>query len=222
MLIIVLNLVYGWSDALLEPERLPALRHAVQENPFKAMLLYIALTIAGSVALALPGIVFAVAAGVLFGPWWGTAVCSAASTLGACLAFAISRYFLRDTVKPLVIRNKHIRRIFFEESGKNYLFLLMLTRMAPVFPFNLQNFAYGVTDIGFWPYAGYSFLFMLPATAAYVFAAAGLLTGQNRLLYLITAAVLLAAVTLTSFFLRKRFTAHETQEQTIEIEQSEA
>ena len=215
-MIIILNAVFGWSEALLDPDSIPALRHAVQENQFKAMLLYVVITIAGSVALALPGIVFAIAAGALFGPWWGTLVCSAASSLGACIAFLISRYFLKDAVKPLVTRSKHIQRIFYMENEKNYLYLLMLTRMAPIFPYNLQNFAYGVTNIGFWPYAGYSFLFMLPATAAYVFAAAGIISGQNRLLLLIAAAALLLAVFCTSFFMRRRFTSNEQQEQSIE------
>ena len=220
VIIFVLNIIFGWSEAFLKPESLPALRYAVAENQFEAMLVYIAVTVVGSVVLALPGIVFAIAAGALFGPWWGTVACSVASTLGACFAFLISRYFLKDTIKPIVTRSKHIQRIFYEESGKNYLFLLMLTRMAPI-PFNLQNFAYGVTDIAFWPYAGYSFLFMLPATAAYVFAAAGIIHGQNRLILLMSAAALLALVACASFFLRKLFISNVKQEQSIEIQKQD-
>jgi uncharacterized membrane protein YdjX (TVP38/TMEM64 family) len=199
-----LNGVFGWTDILANPESLPALRQALRDNLPKAMLIYTALTIAGCVALALPGVVFAVAAGVLFGPLWGTAACSVATTLGACLAFLAGRYFLRDAVKPLVMKNKYIRRFFFEESGKSGVFLLMLTRLVPIFPYNLQNFAYGVTDIDFGSYALYSFVFMLPGTAAYVIAAAGVSDSRNRVLYLGVAVALLLAVTGASLYLKRR------------------
>jgi uncharacterized membrane protein YdjX (TVP38/TMEM64 family) len=199
-----LNGIFGWTDILANPESLPALRQALRDNLPKAMLIYTALTIAGCVALALQGVVFANAAGVLFGPLWGTVACSAATTAGACLAFLVGRYFLRDAVKPLVMKNKYIRRFFFEESGKSDIFLLALTRLVPIFPYNLQNFAYGVTDIGFGPYALYSFVFMLPGTAVYVVAAAGVSDSRNRVLYLGVAAVLLLAVAGASLRLRKR------------------
>ena len=204
VLILVLNVIFGWTDILSAPQNLPALQQALQEDLFRAMLIYTAVTIAGCVVLALPGLIFAVAAGVLFGPLWGTVACSVATTLGACLAFLAGRYFLQDTVKPLVMKNKYIRRFFFEESGKSDLFLLMLTRLVPIFPYNLQNFAYGITDIRFGPYALYSFVFMLPGTAAYVIAAAGIGDARNRFLYLGTAAVLLVAVTVISLRLKKR------------------
>ena len=202
--IFVLNAIFGWSDVLVRPEGLPALRQALEENFFKAVLIYIAVTTVGCVVLALPGVAFAIAAGVLFGPLWGTVACSIATTLGACLAFLTGRYFLQDAVKPLAMANKTVRRFLFEESGKSGMFLLAFTRLVPIFPYNLQNFAYGITDIGFFPYALYSFLFMLPGTAAYVIAAAGVGDRNNRLAYLAIAAALLAAVTALSLLLKKR------------------
>ena len=204
ILILVLNHMFGWSDILMNPESLPALRQALKDNLFEALLIYTVVTIAGCVLLALPGVVFAIAAGVLFGPLWGTVACSLGTTVGACLAFLAGRYFLRDAVKPLAMKSKVLRRFLFEESGKSDIFLLMLTRLVPIFPYNLQNFAYGITDIGFWPYALYSLVFMLPGTAAYVIAAAGITGGRNRALYLGIAAALLVAVTAISLLLKKR------------------
>jgi uncharacterized membrane protein YdjX (TVP38/TMEM64 family) len=203
-LAVVLNGMFGWSAALAKPENLSALRRMVAENLPLALLAYVALTVVGCVVLALPGVVFAITAGALFGPWWGTLACSVATTLGACLAFWAGRYFLRGSVKPLLMKNKHLRRVLLEESGKHDVFLLALTRLVPIFPFNLQNFAYGVTNIGFWPYAWYSFAFMLPGTAAYVFAAAGLSDSRGRLLYFAVALVLFLILGLASGLLKKR------------------
>ena len=203
LLVVVLNGFFGWVDIFSSPESLPALQQALEENLLKAMLIYIAVSALGCALLALPGVIFAVAAGVLFGPLRGTIVCAIATTLGACLAFLGGRYFLRDAIKPIVMKNKYIRRFFFDESGKNYLFLLMITRLVPLFPYNLQNFAYGITDVGFWPYMLYSFIFMLPGTAAYTIAAAGVVDSQNRALYLGTAFGLLAVVTVLTVVLKK-------------------
>jgi uncharacterized membrane protein YdjX (TVP38/TMEM64 family) len=55
----------------------------------------------------------------------------------------------------------------------------MVTRLVPLFPFTLQNFAYGLTRIPFWRYVGISWLCMLPATAAYTMAAGALTEGRG-------------------------------------------
>ena len=61
---------------------------------------------------------------------------------------------------------------------------------VPVFPFNLQNFAYGITDIRFSTYAIGSLIFMLPGTAMYAVGTAGLADKENRLFYIGIAVVL--------------------------------
>lgn len=203
-LIIWLDVRFGLSRYLAKPERVLVLQRALLENPFKAILIYIGLTIMGSTILALPGIVFAVAAGVLFGPLWGTLACSIATTIGASISFLAGRYFLHDAVKPLAMKNHHIRHVFFEGPRQNTIILLMITRLIPLFPFNLQNYAYGITDISYWSFTFYSMIFMLPGTAVYVIAAAGLLDQANRSLYLMSAGTLLILVTAVSIYLKKR------------------
>lgn len=200
----LLNSIFGWSHHILHPESLPVIQQALQENRSTAILIYIALTIVGCVALAMPGIVFAVAAGVLFGPVWGTIACSVATTVGASLAFLLSRYFLHDLVRPWAMNHSYIRRLFFEQDRQRDIFLLMITRLVPLFPYNLQNFAYGLTDMRFWPFTLYSLVFMLPGTAAYVIMAAGLTEAGKRLQYFSIAGVLLAAVLGMSFLIRRR------------------
>ena len=165
ILILVLNHYFGWSDYLSDTDNLMFLKKTVEENFLWALCIYIVLTIIGCVVLALPGITFAVAAGILFGPFMGIFACLIATTLGAMLAFLVGRFFLKESVKPMLEKNKLLKRLLFSEDGKSDMIVLMITRMVPLFPYNLQNFAYGITDIGFWKYSiftlccqGYPFL----------------------------------------------------------------
>lgn len=203
-LVLVLNARFGWSRLLTDPASLPALRETLEEHFFLALLLYMVITTVGCVLLALPGVTFAIAAGVLFGPVWGTLACALAATVGACAAFLAGRYFLKDAVKPMLERSPLLRRLLFEGAGKSDIYLLMVTRLVPLFPYNLQNFAYGVTDIRFSRYALYSALFMLPGTAVYTVGAAGLSDARHRGPYLVFAVGLFVVVLLLSLFLKRR------------------
>ena len=175
-LVAVLNAVLGWSDALADGRVLAGLQALVSERPLQAGLLYVGLSVVGCVVLAVPGIVFALVAG---------------------------RYFLKDALKPRLARNAALNRLLFEGAPSSDVYLLAVTRLVPLFPYNLQNFAYGITDIGFVPYAVYSALFMLPGTAAYTVAAAGLVDPANRLACFGIAGALLVA-TLAAAALLKR------------------
>lgn len=199
-----LNHRCGWSEYLGNTGNFFFLKDLVQENMVGAALIYIAVTVVGCVVLALPGITFALFAGMLFGPWLGIFLCLAATTAGASAAFLVGRFFLKDAVKPLLKKNHYLSELLFEESGKSALVLLMITRLVPLFPYNLQNFAYGVTDIGFWKYTAYTFLFMLPGVSFITIGAAGITAAANRWMYFVTAAVLFAVVTLIGLWLKRR------------------
>ena len=204
VIVLICNHAFGWSDYLTSPETLPAMQQTLKENLALALLLYGVLTVAGCVLLALPGVTFAIAAGLLFGPIWGTLACWLAVIVGACLSFVVGRYFLKDALKPKLEKNRYLNRLLFEGAGRSDLFLLAITRLVPLFPYNLQNFAYGITDICFAPYALYSALFMLPGTAAYTVGAAGVASPEKRGPYLLFAGALLAAVLLVSFVLKEK------------------
>lgn len=205
VVILVLNHFFGWSDYLSKKENLEFLKDLVEENQVLAGTIYTVLTIIGCVFLALPGITFAIVAGVVFGPVLGTILCSFATTLGAMLAFAAGRFFLKDTVKPMAMKNKYLKKWLFDETGQNELFILMITRLVPVFPYNLQNFAYGVTDIKFSTYSLASLVFMLPGTAMYTVGTAGILNKENRGLYIGIAVLLAGAVLCVGAYLKKHY-----------------
>ena len=84
--------------------------------------------------------------------------------------------------------------------------------MVPVFPFNLQNFAYGITDIRFSTYAIGSLIFMLPGTAMYTVGTAGLADKENRLLYIGIAVVLAVVVTIIGIILKKCYLKDDLEE----------
>ena len=203
--VFVCNHIFGWSDYIGNVENLKFLQSVVKENLVLAAAVYMALTVVGCVALALPGVTFAIAAGLLFGPALGTICCAVAATLGAMLAFAVGRFFLKDSIKPIAMKNKYLKKWLFDESGKHEIFILMITRLVPLFPYNLQNFAYGVTDIRFGRYSFYSFLFMLPGTAMYTVGAAGLADKENRIFYIGIALALAVLVFGISAFLKKHY-----------------
>ena len=209
LLIFAADRMFGLSDMVMTA--LDYLETLVQENLTMAVLLYTGLTIVGCVVLALPGVSFAIAAGLLFGPFLGTICCSLATTIGAMIAFLVGRFFLKDSVEPMAKKNKYLKKWLFDQSGKNDIFILMITRLVPLFPYNLQNFAYGVTDMSFRTYSICSLIFMLPGTAMYTIGTAGLADSENRVLYIGIAVLLGVIVIGIGAFLKKKYFTEENE-----------
>lgn len=115
-------------------------------------------------------------AGAVFGLLWGTVIVSFASTMGATLAFLVSRYLLRDSVQSrfgdkLAAINRGV-----EKEGGFYLFAL---RLVPAFPFTMINLVMGLTPMKTWTFYWVSQIGMLAGTAVYVYA--GTQLGQFKL-----------------------------------------
>lgn len=199
-----LNKHYDWFHAFTSKEGMKDLGKLVEQNYLLSVLLYILLTIIGCVAFALPGVTFAILAGVLFGPWFGSLYCLIATTIGAVFAFIAGRTFLKDTLKPLVMKNQAIRKFLFEGSERNEIILLMITRTLPIFPFNLQNFAYGITEISLWKYTLFTFLFLMPGVTLFTVGTVGVTDAENRWLYLGITAGLAIFVVILGLILKKK------------------
>lgn len=210
--ILVLNHIFGWSSYLGDTDNLAFLKNMIQDNLPGAIAIYMAVTIIGSVVLALPGVTFAILAGLIFGPVLGTVLCTVSATAGAVLAFLAGKFFLRDSIRPAAMKNKYLKKWLFDESGKNQLFVLMITRLVPLFPYNLQNFAYGVTDISFVTYTVGSFVFMIPGTAMYTIGTAGLADAENRMLYIGVALAIAVVVVFAGIILKKKYIQEEPDE----------
>ena len=152
----------GGVGQYLEPERLRAL---FASFGLAAPLVYIAFyTVAP--ALMLPGLPISMAGATVFGPVWGVVYTIVGATLGACLAFLIARYGARDWVERQLVGQRWNK--LDRETAQNGWKAVAFTRLIPLFPFNLLNFAFGLTKISFLQYAVATFIFMLPGTIAFV------------------------------------------------------
>ncbi len=123
--------------------------------------------------LFLPGSVLTLGIGFLFKLVKGTIIVSIGSMLGACAAFWVGRTIARGWVAGKVARNGKFAAID-EAVAQQGFKIVLLTRLSPIFPFNLLNYAFGLTKISFWKYALASWIGMIPGTLMYVYFGAGL------------------------------------------------
>jgi uncharacterized membrane protein YdjX (TVP38/TMEM64 family) len=131
-------------------------------GPIAFMIIYNLATL-----LFIPGSLLTLKGGCLFGVFWGSIYVLIAALVGASLAFLIGRYLSRDWVCQKMEKNpkfKAIDRAVAKEGWK----IVLLTRLSPVFPFNLLNYAFGVTQVSFKDYLLGS-LGIIPATVIYVY-----------------------------------------------------
>ena len=155
----------------------------------------------------LPATPLTLLGGLVFGAVWGTLWAWVGATLGATLAFLVGRYAARGLVESWKENNERVKRLDegVEEHGWR---MLLITRLVPMFPFSLQNYAYGLTKIGLPTYVLFTAVFIVPGVAVYTFAGGSLATARENLtqtfLYLGIAAVLFVLVSLIPGWLRKR------------------
>ena len=128
-------------------------------------LLYMALY-ASATVLFLPGSLLTLAGGALFGPVWGTLYSLTGATLGATLAFLIARYLAQDWVRQ---RSGGILKKLLDGVDAEGWKFVAFVRLVPLFPFNLLNYALGLTRIGLLAYVIGSFVFMFPGAVAYTY-----------------------------------------------------
>lgn len=117
----------------------------------------------GTVAFV-PGSVFALAGGALFGPVWGTLFNLLGATLGASVAFVVARYVAGDWAARKT--DGGLKQVVEGVEAEGWRFVAFV-RLVPVFPFNLTNYALGLTRIGFLPYVAASLACMVPGAIAF-------------------------------------------------------
>ena len=127
---------------------------------------FIGIYILATVAF-LPAFILTLGAGVLFGVWWGSVYVFIGATLGAIAAFLVGRYLVRDWVAKKIAGNDKFRAID-RAVGKEGLKIVLLTRLSPIFPFNLLNYAFGVTGVSIQDYIIGS-IGMIPGTMMFVY-----------------------------------------------------
>ena len=114
----------------------------------------------------LPGLVFTLAGGALFGPVYGTLYNLTGATLGATLAFLTARYLAHDWVARRA--GGRLQQLVAGVEREGWRFVAFV-RLVPLFPYNLLNYALGLTRIRLSHYVITTFIFMSPAGAAYTY-----------------------------------------------------
>jgi uncharacterized membrane protein YdjX (TVP38/TMEM64 family) len=117
--------------------------------------------------LFIPGSLLTLKGGSLFGLLWGSVYVLIAATIGATFAFLVGRYISRDWVCQQ-IGNKPKFKAIDKAVAKNGFKIVFLTRLSPIFPFNLLNYAFGVTQVSLKDYILGS-IGMIPGTLMYVY-----------------------------------------------------
>ena len=116
-----------------------------------------------------PASILTLGAGAIFGFVGGTIVVVIGATVGATLSFLLARTVMRKRVEAMTAKSAKFRaldRAIASEGTK----IVLLVRLAVVFPFTYINYAFGLTAIPLWRYVVATFFGIIPATAAFVFA----------------------------------------------------
>ena len=171
-----------------------------------APLVFIAIYAAATVAF-LPGTPLSLLAGLVFGPVLGTLWAVIGATIGATLSFLVGRYAARGLVEGWTANNEKVRRLD-EGVERQGWRMLVITRLVPAFPFNLQNYAYGLTKIGLGTYVLLTAVCIIPGAAVYTFAGGSLASARQDLtmtfIYLGAAAVFFVVLSLIPGWIRRR------------------
>jgi uncharacterized membrane protein YdjX (TVP38/TMEM64 family) len=158
--------------------------------------------------LMVPGSILTMGAGAIYSVTVGSVLVSVSSTLGATAAFIVGRYFARGWVSRKIEGNTRFQAIDNAVAREGWK-IVGLTRLSPVFPFNLLNYAYGLTKVSLRDYFLASWIGMMPGTVMYVYigslagdlASLGADTGRTRTLgeWVLYAVGLLATILVTVY-----------------------
>jgi uncharacterized membrane protein YdjX (TVP38/TMEM64 family) len=166
-LVVFVALLAGVALAVLYRDRFDAqalatwIKDAGPAAPLLFMLIYAVATV-----LFLPGSVITLAGGALFGPVLGTFYNLTGATIGATLAFLVSRYLASDWVASRT--GGRLKQLINGVEGEGWRFVAFV-RLVPLFPFNLLNYALGLTRIPFLHYVIATYICMLPGAIAYTY-----------------------------------------------------
>jgi uncharacterized membrane protein YdjX (TVP38/TMEM64 family) len=127
-----------------------------------------ALVYAACIVLFVPASILTLGAGLIFGVAKGTVIVVIGASLGAALSFLLARTILRHRIEAMTAGNAKFRaldRAISREGGK----IVLLVRLAVVFPFTYTNYAFGLTGVRFGPYLATTLIGIIPGTLAFVY-----------------------------------------------------
>ncbi|WP_319372262.1 TVP38/TMEM64 family protein [uncultured Ilyobacter sp.] len=205
LLIIFFVLNRSGAFRYISLENIKALKEWIGDFGLFGPLVYILLYIVACIFF-LPGLPITVLGGIVFGPLMGTIYTVIGAGLGLSSAFLVARYLFRESIERKFSDSKIFQKIDQGVKRQGWR-ILMTTRLVPIFPFNVQNYIYGLTGIGFWQYSILSVIFIIPGTAAYTLSAGAIASGEGfsakNLTYLGIGAICFVFISLIPKFLNK-------------------
>jgi uncharacterized membrane protein YdjX (TVP38/TMEM64 family)/rhodanese-related sulfurtransferase len=160
---LLIAIVAVWLAFNREPLDPAVIERAIHDLGFWAPLGHIALFAVATI-LFVPGAIFGLIGGALFGPLWGAVLNLIGATLGATAAFLVARYAAADWVRRKA--GGRLDRLIAGVEAEGWRFVAFV-RLVPLFPFNLTNYALGLTRISLKHYVLASLVCMVPGTVAY-------------------------------------------------------
>jgi len=167
------------------------------------------------IGLFVPASVLTLGAGALFGIVGGSIVVAIGATMAATIAFFLARTVLRKRIERMVARNPKfaaVDRAIAREGAK----IVILVRLAAVFPFLFVNYAFGLTGIGIRQYIAATFIGILPGVIAFVYlgaaGAAAATASKTKMIFTIVGAVIALAVSIYVGRIAKRALLHDQLE----------
>ncbi len=139
----------------------------IETHPTLAWIAYVATYIVATV-LVIPASILTLAAGFVFGLPLGHVLVSIGSVLGASAAFLVGRFFVREWVAKRIASLPRFRALDRATRHEGFV-IVFLTRLSPLFPFNLINYGLALTSVRFRDYFLASWIGMLPVTILYVY-----------------------------------------------------
>ncbi len=204
VLIILVTVIVWVSSQYRSQIDVVAIRTAVQNYGIWAPLVFILIYIVATV-LFLPGLLITLAGGLLFGALWGTLYNVIGAVIGSTLAFYIARYIASDWVTNKT--GGKVKQLIDGVNNQGWKFIAVV-RLVPLLPFNLLNYALGLTRIPVWDYIWASALFMLPGTFVYTYV--GSLgeaviqgNGKNMAAKIMLGVALIVVMSLIPWFIKK-------------------
>jgi uncharacterized membrane protein YdjX (TVP38/TMEM64 family) len=161
--VVLLVVLRRWNAQAALIGALEAIRGLGPLGPLIFVLLYVVACV-----LFVPGSVLTLGAGFVFGVVRGSLLVSVAATLGATAAFLVGRYVARGWVARRIAGNAKFKAID-EAVAREGWKIVGLTRLSPIFPFNLLNYAFGLTKVTLRDYFFASWVGMIPGTIMYVY-----------------------------------------------------
>ncbi len=200
-ILIILSLVFA-GNALGLGNRLGEFREWVASKGALGPIIFMGVYAIATV-MAIPGSALTIMAGAIFGSVVGVITVIFGATIGASLCFLISRYLARDFIASLLEKNGKFKKLD-DMTEKNGAIIVAITRLVPLFPFNLLNYGFGLTKVPFITYVLWSFICMLPGTILYVVGTDAVTTSiqEGKIPWVLILIVLLIFIIL--FFVVKR------------------